>query len=186
MSFRLISGVSVQDVSGVTKSYRPGKKKLLFSLSAEDYPKFFTESVKKLSEPVFFFIEIPGDNDGYLTYYLDNCTASVALAILKRYGGILYNDGVIRWGFGSHSSDDEIYMQEYQTAAIYSENLLPYKKVLESLGYLPDSGAVTVWDVISGKNPGECVNVESDDETYIELVNNLIDIGMHGEKSERR
>lgn len=182
MPFRLISGVFISDTSALKKEYRCESRTLKLSLSSDDYGRFFPAAVKKLTEPVFFFLEIPGDNDRMLTYYLDNCTSPVAQAILKRYGGILYNDGVIRWGFGSHKTDDEIYMQEYQTLQIYSKNPQPYEKLLQDIGYVKNEKAVLAWSVLSESNVGECVNVESDGETYVDMVNNLIDAGMYPAK----
>lgn len=184
MDFRLISGVSVLNLSELKKEYRLKKDGLIFSLSADDYHEFFTGAVKRLSEPVFFFLEIPADNDSYRTYYLE-CTVPVALAILKRYRSVLYNDGVIRWGFGSHKTGDEIYMREYQTICLYSEKPEGYKKLLEQLGYKNNSSAKLVWDIISEKNPGECVNIEADDETYIDMLNNLIEVGMYPEEESK-
>ncbi len=180
MSFSLISGAFIPDIGEMKKEYRSKKDGLLCSLSAEDYRDFFTSAVKILSEPMFFFLEIPADNDSFRTYYLE-CTKPVASAILKRYGGILYNDGVIRWGFGSHKTGDEIYMQEYQTVSVYSKKPEEYQKILEKQGYAKNQSAKLLWDIISADNPGECVNVESDDETYIEMLNNLIDAGMYAD-----
>ena len=178
-NFRLIAGVSIPDTSALKREYRLQKSKITLSLSAEDYKDFFTLAVKKLAEPVFFFLEIPDDNDASRTYYLDNCTQPVAQAILKRYGGILFADGVIKFGFGSHKTDDEIYMQEYQTVTVYSERIGEYEKVLQKLGYTRNDKALTAWDILSEKNAGECVNVDVDDEGYPDMLNNLIDIGMY-------
>lgn len=118
------------------------------------------------------------------TYYLDNCTLAVAQAILKRYGGILFADGVIRFGFGSHKTSDEIYMREYQTLTVYSKEIQRYAELLDKLGYRRNDSAVLTWDILSDKNPGECVNVESDDEGYPDMINNLIDIGMYADREE--
>lgn len=169
----------IPDVSALKKEYRVKKTDLTLSLSAEDYKPFFVDAVSLLKEPVFFFAEIPADNDAMRTYYLDNCTMPVAKAILKRYENILFADGVIRFGFGSHSTDDEIYMREYQTLTVYSKNIAEYERVLERLGYSRNDKALLTWDIISEKNAGECVNVEADDEGYPEMINNLIDVGMY-------
>ena len=177
--FKLIAGVSIPDTTALKREYRLQKSKLTLTLSADDYRNFFVQTVKKLAEPVFFFLEIPDDNDAVRTYYLDNCTAPVAQAILKRYGGILYADGVIKFGFGSHKTDDEIYMQEYQTVTIYSERIGGYEKMIQKLGYQRNDKALTAWDIISEKNPGECVNVDVDEESYFDMVNNLVDVGMY-------
>ena len=182
MEFRLIPGVFIPDVGSVKREYRLKKDRLLFSLSADSYSGFFPEAVKKLPEPVFFFVEIPGDNDKMRTYYLDNCTRPVALAILKRYGGILYSDGVIRWGFGSHKTDEEIYTRDYQTVSVYSQKITKFSQLLESLGYSENPKAVLTWDILSDDNTGECVNVESDGEGFSEMINNLTSAGMYCQK----
>ena len=81
--------------------------------------------------------------------------------------------------FAGHTDDDEIYMQEYQTLSIYSKDLAKYEQVLSSLGYTKNKDCVLSWDVIDKDNVGECINVEADDESYIDMINNLIDVGMY-------
>ncbi len=176
---RLIPGVSIPDTSRIKREYKISRSRIYFTISGEDYQGFFSSSIKKLAEPIFFFVEIPDDNGEYRLYYLDNCTEPVAQAIIKRYSGILFGDGVIRYGFGSHTEEDEIYMQEYQTVSIYSKNLSKYEEVLSSLGYTKNKDCVLSWDVIDKDNIGECINVEADDESYIDMINNLIDVGMY-------
>lgn len=180
--FRLIPGISIPDTSRIKREYKISRGRIYFTISAQDYQGFFSSCVKKLKEPVFFFVEIPDDNGEYRLYYLDNCTEPVAQAILKRYSGILFGDGVIKYGFGSHAVDDEIYMQEYQTISIYSKDLAKYEEVLASLGYVKSKDCVLSWDVIDKDNVGECINVEADDESYIDMINNLIDVGMYPAK----
>lgn len=177
--FKLIPGVYIPDTSRLSKEYKTAKSKLTVSLSAEDYKPFFRESVKLLKEPLFFFSEIPGDNDKERVYYLDNCTLAVVQAVLKRYGDILFSDGVMKFGFGSHSTEEEIYMQEYQTLTVYSAKIPDFARLLDSLGYKRSDKAVLAWDILSETNTGECVNVEVNDEGYPEMINNLIDVGMY-------
>ncbi len=179
MSFKLIAGVSIPDVSLLKKEYSEQKGKLTLSLSAEDYPRFFREGTKLIREPVFFFVEIPDNDDSTRLYYLDNCSADVIQAILKTYGHILYSDGVIKFGFGSNVADEEIYMQDYQTLSIYAPDLAPYKSLLDSMGYAQNKSAKLTWDVLSESNTGECTCIESDEETYVDMINNLIDVGMY-------
>lgn len=177
--FNLIAGISIPDTEKLKKEYKVSRDRIYFTISAEDYQGFFQKCVKLLPEAVFFFLEIPDDNDDFRLYYLDNCTQSVAQAILKRYSGILFSDGVIKYGFGSHTIDDEIYMMEYQTVSICSKDLSKYESVLSELGYQKNKNAVLSWDILNKDNVGECCNVESDDESYIDMVNNLIDVGMY-------
>lgn len=174
---KLIAGVSV-DASSIKKEYRIEDGRLTLTLSADDYKSFWSRAVDRFTEPMFFFIEVPdGDSDEYLTYYL-NCTVPVAKAILKRYGGILFSDGVIRFGFGSEAGD-ELYMQEFQRLDIYSNSLSKFEPIVKSLGYKNNSEATTIWDVLSDSNPGMRECVEVDDEGFEDLIENLKDVGLY-------
>ncbi|MCD7733107.1 MAG: hypothetical protein LUH56_06675 [Oscillospiraceae bacterium] len=174
---KLIAGVSV-GADSVRKEYKIEDGRLTLTLSAEDYKSFFRQAIAKFTEPMFFFIEVPdGDSDEYLTYYL-NCTVPVAKAILKRYGGILFSDGVIKFGFGSEAGD-EIYMQEFQRLDIYSNSLSKFEAIVKSLGYKNNPEATTIWDVLSDDNPGMRECVEVDDESFEDIVENLKDVGLY-------
>lgn len=178
--FSLIQGVSLKDYSKVSCEYRIMENNLVCALSSGDYKSFFTQAVAKLKEPVFFFIETPQEeNEDYSTYYLDNCTQPVAKAILKRYGDILFSDGIIRFGFGSHKTEDEIYMQEFQQLSVYSKKLTPFEEILVSLGYRRNDSALTLWDIMSEDNPGSRECVECEDEGYPEIIENLTEVGMY-------
>lgn len=174
---KLIAGVSV-NADSVKKEYKIEDHRLTLTLSAEDYKSFWSRAVAKFSEPMFFFIEVPdGDSDEYLTYYL-NCTVPVAKAILKRYGGILFSDGVIKFGFGSNCGD-ELYMQEFQRLDIYSNSLSKFEPIVKSLGYKNNPESITIWDVLSDNNPGMRECVECDDEGFEDLIENLSEVGLY-------
>lgn len=179
-SIKLIPGVSVLDTSGVGREYKKQDDSLELTLSQEDYKPFFKKAVASLKEPVFFFIETPeGDSDEMNTYYLDNCTVPVAQAILKRYSGILYSDGIIRFGFGSHTDDDEIFMQEFQLLSIYSKQIGKYEQILKELNYKENSKAKSIWDILSDENVGARESVECDDECFEDIIANLSELGLY-------
>ncbi len=174
---RLIVGVSV-DASGIRKEYKTEDGRLTMTLSAEDYKSFWGRAVAKFTEPMFFFIEVPdGDSEEYLTYYL-NCTVPVAKAILKRYSGILFTDGVIRFGFGSEEGD-ELYRQEFQRRDIYSNSLSKFAPIVKSLGHKNNPEVTTIWDVLSDDNPGMMECVEVDDESFEDIIENLTEVGLY-------
>lgn len=166
------------NADSVRKEYKTEDGRLTLTLSAEDYRNFFKQAVDRFTEPMFFFIEVPeGESEEYLTYYL-NCTVPVAKAILKRYGGILFSDGIIRFGFGSEAGD-EIYMQEFQRLDIYSNSLPKFEAIVKSLGYKNNPEAHTIWDVLSDDNPGMRECVEVDDESFEDIIENLTDVGLY-------
>jgi len=138
--------------------------------------------IEKLAEPIFFFLELPdSERDGYKTYYLDNCTKEVALAIMKRYGTVLVNDGVSRFGFGSHKNDEEIYFTDYQEFQIYSRNPKKLEKLFDRLGIdvVGEDEVVTLWDLINEDNAGCISCVEADGETVFDIPENLKSEGMY-------
>ena len=57
--FRLIPGISIPDTSKIKREYKISRSRIYFTISADDYQGFFSSSIKKLAEPVFFFVEIP-------------------------------------------------------------------------------------------------------------------------------
>ena len=103
--FVLCQGVSLR---------RTGKVRSAFSVQGEDVKGILSAPlilpaarafIKVVKEPVFFFLELPDQQDSYRTYYLDNCTKPVAEAIIKRFGELLASDGTARFGFGSNAAE---------------------------------------------------------------------------------
>lgn len=181
---KLIHGIEFTGADKLEPKFKSDGESLTLTLSAEDYSAFFPKAAGALAEPLFFFAELPDEESGkdgekYKTYYLDNCTLPVIKAILKRYGGILYSDGVLRFGFGSHKTDDEVYMQEYQQLSIYSHNISAFKKILSGLGYSEDPSALTLWDIISEGSPISGESVECDGETAADMIDNLRELGLY-------
>lgn len=185
---KLIHGIEFTGADKLKAEFKADGESLTLTLSAEDYSAFFQKASAALAEPLFFFAELPTDENGafgnnqddeYKTYYLDNCTLPVIRAILKRYGGILYSDGVIRFGFGSHKTGDEVYMQEYQQLSVYSQNISAFIKIISSLGYAENAAASTLWDVISEDDPISGESVEFNGETAADMIDNLRELGLY-------
>ncbi len=193
MRFKLFEGINAGGCEKLCSSYKLYNNQIEICCSADDYQKFFSGILNILSEPVFFFTEIPCSDDKELSlrscedspyhyelYYLDNCTRKVAKAIVKRYGSILFNDGLIRFGFGSHSTDDEVFSKRFQEISIYSKDgINDYKSLLDSCGFTETSDLKTLSDLISDENPAECCTVESDGETVFDMIENLKEAGLY-------
>ncbi len=191
MTFKLIQGVDVNNIENVHSAYSIDENGIYSVLSAEIYEEAVSELVGKLVEPVFFFLEIPcsaeeekmlrkskSDPYHYNIYYLDNCTIPVAKAIMERYGELLANDGVSRFGFGSHSSNEEIYCKGYQTVSVYGD-VNKFKTVFEKENIPCEAEIKTLWDVLSYENTGTCSTVEINGETVNDIEVNLKSEGMY-------
>lgn len=190
--FNLVQGTIVNDVGQTVSAYCINNSSIVATLSAESLYDFLMDSIKLLSEPVFFFAEIPlneseekslrkSDSDPfhYQIYYLDNCTTEVASAIVKRYGELLINDGLVRFGFGSHKTGDEIYFKKYQVIDIYGQKAEDYASCLEKHGAEKQTDLKTLWDCFSDDNPGRSVSVELNGESIYDMVESLTDAGLY-------
>lgn len=191
MAFKLVQGVSVEKYDTVHSAYSVDDNGIYATVSGDLIYPLLKELVKLLEEPVFFFIEIPcseikekevrkskSDPLHYDLYYLDNCTLSVAEAILKRYGQILINDGLCRFGFGSHKTEEEIYCMKYQTFSLYGKTE-KFGSVFKRFDIPCESDFATLWDTFSNDSPGISSAVEINGETVYDIVENLKSEGLY-------
>lgn len=191
MSFQLVQGVSAENISGVHSAYSVTENGVSAVLSAELIADFFVKALSKLEERVFFYLELPCSDDEekklrskksdpfhYNVYYLDGCTIPVAKAIMKRYGELLMNDGLARFGFGSHKSGEEIGKFKYQNISAYGRSKV-FADILEKLGAAREEEYKTLWDNFSDETPGCCSVVEINGETVFDIPEKLKSEGMY-------
>lgn len=183
-NFTLAQGYQIPSTNDVHEAYHIKENNILCNISSENLYTTLNELINHLSGSLFFFMEIPSDKedadkDSKDVYYLDNCTTEVILAILKRYGDILLNDGIVEFGFGSLDNNDEIYVMKYKVTSIYSENIKKYAKCLDRLNFKKEDTIITVWDIFSDDNTGICTTVECEGENLFDIIENLEEVGMY-------
>lgn len=188
-NFILKEGIYIPDAKGAESCFCiADSENIMASVSCEKLCELTKKAVKKLKGPLFFFAEVPcveaeekalGGGLHRNVYYLDNCTAEVCLAIIKRYGDLLFADGLLEFGFGSLDDNSEIYLRKYQVVNIYSPQIKSFEEIFTGLGIKKTSEALTLWDIISQENPGECVLVEANGETIYDMIENLYDAGLY-------
>ena len=194
MSFQLIEGVVLSEAAleGVKSAYSVSGDNMIDSvLSAELIRPLLERGAKLLPEPHFFFLELPctedeekslrkskSDPTHYKVYYLDNCTEPVTQALLKRYGDLLINDGLTRFGFGSNQTSEEIYVLDYQQVQIYADDGR-FVPLFEELGAERVKTVITPWDNFTPDNAGVSLAVETEGETTDMIPVNLAEEGMY-------
>lgn len=180
--FVLCQGVSIKDCDKMKSCWRQEENGVNGLLSADLILKVAEGFIGFVDEPVFFFLELPkkeNEGEGMDVYYLDNCTKEVALAILKRYGELLTNDGLSRFGFGSNKTEEEIYFTDYQEFMIYSQKTNKVLELMNSLDIEKTEMKISMWDTFSNENPGICSAVELNGETVFDIPDNLKSAGMY-------
>lgn len=191
MAFKLVEGISVENLTGIKSAYSVDNNGIYAEISGEKIYPLICDLIKKLDEPVFFLLEYPCDEmkekelrqskDSpfhYDLYYLDNCTIPVALAIMKRYGQILINDGLSRFGFGAHKTGEEIYCMKYQTISIYGD-IKKFEKTFEKNKISKELNFKTLWDNFTDDKPGISSAVEVNGENVYTIIENLKTEGIY-------
>lgn len=185
-SFKLCQGVSLRTTGEVASAFSVDGENLRGVLSAELIVPAANAFIEAVGEPVFFFLELPAeDSQEYEVYYLDNCTQEVAAAVIDRFGELLANDGVSRFGFGSNATDEEIYFEDYQEFSAYLKSPQKFAEKLEKLGAKHRQSFPTLWDVLSDDNVGCLSPVELDGETVFDVPDALKSAGMYKAQEER-
>jgi hypothetical protein len=199
MKFRLPLGTDIADINRLENAYSVNREStgcLTAILGADRLGGFLSDFTQAISEPIFFFLELPctdeeerslnADSDSrryhYKLYYLDNCTRPVIKAILESYGSLMINDGLCRFGFGGNESGDEIYVQTYNVTSVYCSSNALLKKttaMLKKQGAEEREKLITPWDIISESNTGTCVRVDEDGISVFDLPELLKDAGMY-------
>ncbi|MFQ7323677.1 MAG: hypothetical protein ACLRPC_04575 [Streptococcus sp.] len=87
-------------------------------------------------------------------YYIDGCSREECLALLIRYGDLLVNDGLSKFGFGGHKSHDEIMLDSYNVVTIYSKELSKFNDFFEPHNIQFVEELVTAWGTFSKTSPG--------------------------------
>lgn len=190
-NFNVGEGIDIESLDGIHECYEINGDNLIANVSFENVKPLLRNLCNALTAPLFFFIELPceEEEEKNLTkiddcfhknvYYLDNCTTNVILAIIKRYGDLLLNDGLVQFGFASHDDEDEISVGKYKIISIYSKNIKKYSAILENNDIHRENKIKTVWDNFSKTSPGAVTTVEVDGETIYDIVENLKEVGMY-------
>lgn len=176
--FVVTQGLILSDTNGVGEFFENIPDGYAVYPSAFKMKALAESFIDKISEPMFFFLELPKEEETlkYDVYYLE-CTKPVAKAILKRYGELLINDGVSRFGFGSHKNDEEIYFSSLQTVYIYTKREGEFEGILKSLE-ISNEKKLSAADKFDPEND-DITLVEIDGETVFDIVENLKDAGLY-------
>ena len=114
----LVKGHRVSLVENLFESFtKLTEHHLMANVHAEKILEVFHHFIAIHDEPLFFILELPVSIDREKViekniikeshkdvYYIDGCSREECLALLIRYGDLLVNDGLSKFGFGGHKS----------------------------------------------------------------------------------
>lgn len=165
---------------------------IMANVGVEKVVDVFQHFIAMYDEPLFFILELPVtcDREALIApgvveethkdvYYIDGCTQEECLVLLEKYGELLVNDGMNRFGFGCHESGDEIMLDKYNVVTIYSRTLSKYNDFFEAHEINRVSRLVTAWDTFSDDTPGQAERYDYNGKSVYDLPDVLKDWGIY-------
>lgn len=189
----LVKGHRVSLVENLFESFtKLTEHHLMANVHAEKILEFFQHFIAIHDEPLFFILELPVSIDREKViakniikeshkdvYYIDGCSREECLALLIRYGDLLVNDGLSKFGFGGHKSHDEIMLDSYNVVIIYSKELSKFNDFFEPHNIQFVEELVTAWNTFSKTSLGISEIYESNGKTVYDLPEELAEWGIY-------
>ena len=189
----LVKGHRVSLVENLFESFtKLTEHHLMANVHAEKILEIFQHFIVIHDEPLFFILELPVSIDREKViakniikeshkdvYYIDGCSREECLALLIRYGDLLVNDGLSKFGFGGHKSHDEIMLDSYNVVTIYSKELSKFNDFFEPHNIQFVEELVTAWKTFSKTSPGISEIYESNGKTVYDLPEELAEWGIY-------
>ena len=189
----LVKGHQVNLVENLFESFtKLTEHHLMANVHAEKILEIFQHFIVIHDEPLFFILELPVSIDREKViakniikeshkdvYYIDGCSREECLALLIRYGDLLVNDGLSKFGFGGHKSHDEIMLDSYNVVTIYSKELSKFNDFFEPHNIQFVEELVTAWKTFSKTSPGISEIYESNGKTVYDLPEELAEWGIY-------
>ena len=189
----LVKGHQVSLVENLFESFtKLTEHHLTANVHAEKILEVFQHFIVIHDEPLFFILELPVSIDREKViakniikeshkdvYYIDGCSREECLALLIRYGDLLINDGLSKFGFGGHKSHDEIMLDSYNVVTIYSKELSKFNDFFEPYNIQFVEELVTAWKTFSKTSPGISEIYESNGKTVYDLPTELSEWGIY-------
>ena len=189
----LVKGHQVSLVENLFESFtKLTEHHLMANVHAEKILEIFQHFIVIHDEPLFFILELPVSIDREKViakniikeshkdvYYIDGCSREECLALLIRYGDLLVNDGLSKFGFGGHKSHDEIMLDSYNVVTIYSKELSKFNDFFEPHNIQFVEELVTACETFSETSPGISEIYESNGKTVYDLPEELAEWGIY-------
>lgn len=164
---KLKAGAKITSQTVLYEGYQKEDNFIMANVGIDKIEKVLQHFIVMHEEPLFFILELPAKADDETEvapglfktlhkdiYYIDGCSREEALAILSRVGKILYNDGLISFGFGCHESEDEIMFGKYNVLTISSQSIDDYDDFFEPHKIEPTKHFITAWKTFSTDSSG--------------------------------
>lgn len=191
--FHFVKGHKISNYEKIVEAYtETSERSLVANVSAENIMDIFQHFIAMHEESLFFILELPVsvDREELISsrtmrethndvYYIDGLSRETCMLLLIRYGELLINDGMSKFGFGGHESYNEIMLDKYNLITIYSLDLQEFHDFFEPHDIEYRETLITAWDTFTPDSPGISEKFEYDGKSVYDLPEELEDWGIY-------
>lgn len=196
MMLEMISGCVVPKNDLLSEQYDIQQQQDLFRFTANVHAhkikEVFQHFITMQTEPLFFILELPtnGADEHCLrksdtdpmhvdVYYIDGLDADQALTLLTRYGELLINDGISRFGFGVHDDSAELMLGKYNSLTLWTDRIERYQDFFAAHQIPRVEKCFCAWDTFTSGSPGKSMTITVAGKTVYDLPDDLKDQGIY-------
>lgn len=195
----MVRGCEVPGKHLLSEQYEMQECALVANVHAHKIEEVLRHFIAMQPERLFFILELPtnaddekrfrkNDTDPFHKdiYYIDGLDVNQALLLLSRYGNLLINDGISRFGFGTHDGTAEIMRGKYNVITLWTNTMDRYKDFFKTHEIPLADHCFTAWDTFSPELPGTCKKIEVAGQDVFDLLSELKDWGLYfsGQREE--
>lgn len=188
----MVKGCKIHDPSLLYEGYQLTETGYTANVNAENIQSIVEHFISLQDEWVFLILEIPtnakdetqsepGVYEGLHVdvFYLDGLKKDVAIQFFRTFAELFIHDGMSRFGFGSHSGNNEIMVNQYNVVTIYTKKPEMYDGMFESHGIFRIDDLKTAWSYFTSETPGECEKVAYRGKDIYEITEYLKQHGLY-------
>ena len=180
----------------LSEGYEVCDGKIIANVNSSKILNMMNLFIDEHNESLFFILEIPvkcEDADltservihhnglGEEVYFIDGLDNKNAKSCLSALGKFLVTDGMNTFGFGGHTSHEEILFSKYNITTIYTHNPEKYSSFFESFGIEKVDSLITAWQTFDKEHYGECSlhTTKESNKTIYDIPELYKDYGMY-------
>jgi len=185
-------GSIVPHCEQLSEQYEVTSDAIYANVNASKIHMVFESFIMMQEQDLFFILELPAkaDEEKRLRkdntcpfhkniYYIDGLTPPACMCLLEKYGELLINDGVTRFGFGLHDNSAELMADKYNMLILWSEKLESYIDLFEKHGIPQVKKCFTAWETFSEDEPGVSRRIEVNGLSTMDLPQEMAKFGIY-------
>ena len=189
--FQTASGVKIPHAEKLKEEFQLSDDMIRLNLSFEKIKPMLHDFIMLIEEPIFLILHLPlkqqeeealrkNNTDPFhqKVYYLGHRSKEQVIYLLQKYGELLLNDGMSRFGIASQTTNDEFFIRKYKLIDIYSKKPAYFLDLMRKYGVTQTDNLITAWKLFSHETPGETHSIEIKGMTAVDVYRQLIPLGM--------